>query len=390
MSFSWRVFSLAKEPDHPEQNQDAWWVDPDRGTAAIADGVTSGIFSGQWAQILTRAAVADWPDPADPARFAAWLSEQRRRWSDQIDTTGLAWYQQAKLREGGFATLVWVRIAAAPNAAAGTAAFRLESLAIGDSCLFHIRGDEMLASFPKTASLEFDSSPLVLGSVDLHRDSQLQFDRLAAECQPGDLVVLCSDAVAAWALDCRERGQPVRWPDYWQMPAETWIDSIRALQSQGRMRYDDATLLLLRVGAAVEADSDDVVLESATDELPFLAPGAADQTSAAAPAGPVEVPPEEETYGLAAGHDAPPPRPTGPPPLPRSLGRKAPPAAAAEDWRDAVNAFSERWIRKVSEKLSRGADILQETKDAAIRKFQEKQRGKPPGGDPNKPADEDP
>ena len=39
--------------------------------------------------------------------------------------------------------------------------------------------------------------------------------------------------------------------------------------------------------------------------------------------------------------------------------------------------------------LSRGADILQETKDAAIRKFHEKQRGKPPGGDPNTPTDED-
>jgi len=177
MPFSWRVFSLAKEPEHPEQNQDAWWVDPDRGAAAIADGVTSGIFSGQWAQILTRAAVADWPDPADPARFAAWLGAQRRQWSDQIDTSGLAWYQQAKLREGGFATLVWVRITAAPDPPAGSNTFRLQSLAIGDSCLFHIRGDEMLASFPKSASLDFDSSPLVLGSVDLHRDGQLQFER---------------------------------------------------------------------------------------------------------------------------------------------------------------------------------------------------------------------
>ena len=310
------------------------WVDPIRAPPRSPTGDLGNLLRS-WARSHP-GGVADWPDQPT-RRFAAWLA-QRQQWSDQIDTSGLAWYQQAKLREGGFATLVWVRITAAPDPPAGSNTFRLQSLAIGDSCLFHIRGDEMLASFPKSASLDFDSSPLVLGSVDLHRDGQLQFERLAADCRPGDLVVLCSDAVAAWALDCRERGQPVRWSDYWQMPAEAWIESIRGLQSAGRMRYDDATLLLLRLGAAVEAGAEEVVPDLATGDLPLASPAAADPASAAAPAGPVAVPPEDETYGLAAGHDAP-PGPTarratarrGRQALP-SPGRKPPPAAAADDY----------------------------------------------------------
>lgn len=410
MSFAWRVFSLAKEPEHPEQNQDAWWVDPDRGAAAIADGVTSGIFSGQWAQILTRASVADWPDPAEPSRFASWLGEQRRRWNEQIDTSGLAWYQRAKLREGGFTTLVWMRIAAD---SAGGETFRLEALAIGDSCLFHIRGDEMLASFPIGASLQFDSSPLVLGSVDLHRDGQLQFERFEAQCRNGDLVVLCSDAVAAWALDCREKGEAIAWSDYWEMPVEAWIEEVRALRSQGRMRYDDATLMLLRVGpaaaTAAQRDSDEVVLESAADDFLFPAPAPAGENLAVAPAGPIAAPAEEETYELAAGYDlAPPaaspagspaangPAPVGPPPLPAFLGKKTlppPPGgsrpAGPPDWRDAVNAFSERLLKKVSEKLSEGVDKLQEVKDAAVQKYYDKKRGKPADDRPEPPADRD-
>ena len=70
MRFEFRDFKLAKDAERPEENQDAFRTDADRGIAAIADGVASGIFARPWARILTRATVAEPPDPADREAFA--------------------------------------------------------------------------------------------------------------------------------------------------------------------------------------------------------------------------------------------------------------------------------------------------------------------------------
>ena len=115
-----RVFALPKDPDQPSGYQDACAVDAERRVAAIADGVSSSIFSGPWASILSEAAVGDAPDPAEGELFAAWLQTQRRLWAARIDTSSLAWFQRAKLPMGAFSTLLWVRVLEAEHAAAGS------------------------------------------------------------------------------------------------------------------------------------------------------------------------------------------------------------------------------------------------------------------------------
>lgn len=418
MPFEWRVFELAKEPEHPDQNQDAWWLNAHEGVAAIADGVTSGIFSRQWAQILTRAAVADWPDPSDDERFPRWLADLRTRWESEIDTSGLAWYQRAKLREGGFSTLVWLRLLDNQGLRDGRDQSPIEVMAVGDSCVFHVRNDALLESFPLEASSQFDSSPMVLGSVDLKRDGQLQFERLEISCRTGDMLVLCTDAVAAWALDRYEQGEPVLWSQYWDMPPEAWVGEICSLRNQGRMRYDDATLLLLRVGQSSGDPAEEHVppvirlpensLADEPPEVDLLAvddwgePGvatdvptqvvAADEPTCVVPdAYDLRTPepkpePESEdasdTYDLRAPDPEPQAGPGLPPPLPPRLRTGDPPPApthrpAEDDWRDQVNAISERLVKRLSEGLSRGADKLQEAKELAIKKLREKKEGKP-------------
>ncbi len=414
MPFEWRVFELAKEPEHPDQNQDAWWLNAEDGVAAIADGVTSGIFSRQWARLLTRAVVDDWPDPGNEDRFPAWVSDLRAQWEREIDVSGLAWYQRAKLREGGFSTLLWLRLLDNGGLRDGREESRIEALAIGDSCLFHVRGDELLESFPLDCTGQFDSSPLVLGSVNLKRDDQLQFERLEIASRTGDMIVLCTDSVAAWAMNQYERGDPVPWSNYWDMEPQAWADEVGRLRGQSRMRVDDATLLLLRVSQTAGPPAEqytapaiqvpEINVPGDAPEVDLLAvddwgvPAISDEDP------PESTPPDEatcsfsdsvtETYPVAdtyaiqmpvpgpepqakPGLPALPPQagpPSPPPPLPPMPG--APPQGPPADWRDHVNLFSERLFKKVSEGLSRGVDKLQEAKESAVKKLREKTEGK--------------
>lgn len=340
MPFESRVFSLAKDAEHPDENQDACRVDPARAVAVIADGVATGIFSRRWAEILSDATLAGPPEVDDRPAFAAWLSERRRDWSAGIDVDGLAWFQKPKMRQGAFSTLLWVRLDPIDaDGAAPETAFRLRARAIGDSCLLHLREGQVLATFPIERAEELDADPVVLGSLDLGRDHLLEFRSLEADCRLGDLVVLCTDAVAHWALTHQEAGDPPRWDRYWDMSEPDWQQEIADLRSRREMRYDDATLVLLRVVEKVAQD------------------GRAEQVagSAAAAAKPPAGPPPLEPA-------VPPPlEPQRPPPLP--------------DWKTRLRTLSAEFAQQVGEQLSRGLKQLKkarESADEAIRKYRQK------------------
>lgn len=248
LRLDWRVLTVAKDADYPDENQDAVRVDQERGTAAIADGVTSSLFARLWATILVEAAASNLPDPDDREGLARWLAEHRAAWSRQIDVSRLAWFQKAKLRDGAFSTLLAIRFVPPDDATKQDApTWRLRGLAIGDSCLFHVREGRLLRKFPIQTSAEFNSDPMVLGSMDLNRDERLSFRRLDEPCRPGDLVVLCTDALADWALRQEESGNPPAWEAYWDLDAPAWKERILSLRAEREIRCDDTTLLLLRI-----------------------------------------------------------------------------------------------------------------------------------------------
>jgi len=248
MRFDTRLFTLAKDPEQPGTYQDACCVDREHHVAAIADGVSSSLFSGPWASILAEAVVADCPNPGDPGEFAGWLVRQRERWAASIDTTGLAWFQKAKLPMGAFSTLLCTRVCTVDDARAGAfGGYRLVAFALGDSCLFQIRGGELVRSFPLESADQFEVDPIVLGSVDLKRDHLLQFAILDEMCYPGDELILCTDAVAEWAVRSYARAEGPDWSDFWRMSEDDWRSGIVWLRQEGQIRIDDSTLLMVRV-----------------------------------------------------------------------------------------------------------------------------------------------
>jgi hypothetical protein len=247
MLFEHRAFWLAKDTQTPEAYEDAFQVDGQRGLAAICDGVASTIFSGRWAQILAERVVAEPPNVSDRGAWEVWLKQARDAWSESIDDTALAWHQKPKMLDGAAATLQWIQIAGAESPDGIARPFRMWSFSIGDCCLFHVRGNQVLQTFPMQDSARFEEHPQVIRSV-FKRDDVVTFEALETECHPGDLVVLCTDAIASWTMRQIESGLTLDWPAYWRMTAEQWQQWVLQLRQDKQIRFDDSTLVLLQIG----------------------------------------------------------------------------------------------------------------------------------------------
>jgi hypothetical protein len=318
MRFESRSFWLSKDFSFPNEYQDAFQLDAERGIVAIADGVGSAIFSGCWARILTQGAVAEPPQPQGAELFQAWLARQRANWTGQIDTSRLTWFQRPKMIDGAMSTLLWIELASnAEEKGEPQSAYRLNGWAIGDCCLFHVRENQLLRSFPITSAAEFGLNPAVLGSIDRKQDHLIEFQELHVTCWPSDLLVLCSDAVALWAMNRYEAGETIAWETYWDMPSEVWQEEIFAQREANLMRFDDTTLVLLRLAPITEDLSppgnsssfpaglplvvSERTLESAeltaagNDLLPLALSGENDEPNAASPEGGGDFQEQEET-----------------------------------------------------------------------------------------------
>src|SRR5262249_6783433 len=124
----------------------------EHGRFAIADGATESSFAALWARLLV-AEFAAAPHP-DLAPWAAWLPGLQQRWAEQVGNHALPWYAEAKIQQGAFATFLGLVVRA----------LRWQAVAVGDSCLFQTRGEELRYSFPVFCAADFDTSPWLVGS----------------------------------------------------------------------------------------------------------------------------------------------------------------------------------------------------------------------------------
>ncbi len=243
MFFEHREFWIPKDAGHPEEYQDAFECDPKQGVAALADGVSSSLFSGSWARLLVRGVVRERFDVGDSAQRLAWLNERRQAWRDPINPQALSWHQKPKFQAGAQATLVWLELTRAE------AGFQLRCYAVGDSCLFQVNDNQVQRAFPLEDSRLFSENPQVLASVAQANDEQSSILLFEDECPFGQMLVLCSDALAAWAITELEHGRNPDWERQWSMSLEDWRDWITELRAANQIRYDDTTVLLLRLTA---------------------------------------------------------------------------------------------------------------------------------------------
>ncbi|MDB5387894.1 MAG: hypothetical protein JWM11_3540 [Planctomycetaceae bacterium] len=250
MMFQSRQFHVPKDYETPQYYEDASAVNVEAGRAAIADGVSSAVFSGTWAEILTRSVVANPPDVHDSAQFAAWLVDRRKEWATGINVATLPYHLMMKLRQvgGGFSTLSWIEVQHDTGAAEPDHEYIVRGLGVGDSCVFHVRQGEVLAKWPMQDSAEFEADPISIGSVNFQRDQALEFKEFVWHCRAGDLVVLATDAVSAWAYRMLEAGEVVNWEDLSRLPDSDLSQYLTALRESHWLKRDDSTIVFVGLG----------------------------------------------------------------------------------------------------------------------------------------------
>ncbi|MDZ4836105.1 MAG: protein phosphatase 2C domain-containing protein [Candidatus Melainabacteria bacterium] len=243
MKIRFQTFWLPKRGNSEEEYEDAAFPmesgesESDEFLCAVADGATEASFSRRWAQLL----VQGFADRTE-------LAELAQKWSDEILTMELPWYAQEKAESGAFATLSGLIL----NGTTGTYSSKL----LGDSCIFHIRDDKLVESFPMTNYESFNSSPALLCSrLSQHEDLESIFSYKEGEWISGDRFILLTDAIAAWIFKLQEsKGDGIKTliaiKDQVQL-AELCADARATHDEEGRpnMRNDDVTLLDVHVYA---------------------------------------------------------------------------------------------------------------------------------------------
>jgi hypothetical protein len=240
------AFWLQKDGNSAEEYEDAFAVDQREMAPglvlrlAIADGATETLFSGLWARLL---ADAYCNGELTTLRFDASLASLQNEWSRQVGTNSETWYGERKASLGASSTFLGLSVSQESGDSKQRGEWR--AIAVGDSCLFQIRDNNLIAAFPNTKSSQFDSRPFLLSSNP--QGNMPLSDAMAnhrGSWEAGDEFFLMTDAVAQWFLAAFEQGRSP-WRDI-RGHATTedefvrWISNTR---KQGSLRNDDVTLV---------------------------------------------------------------------------------------------------------------------------------------------------
>lgn len=267
-----RTFWTPKLGNAAGEWEDAFAVESATGTATVCDGASEGIFCRAWADLLARRATADRPEFAVQGPFARWVTACRQGWLDGINYTQLRWSQQHRVDAiGAAATLLALRV----GPAAETGDRPWAAAAVGDACLFWVRDNGLLGTFPVTARDQFGSAPLLVRSDPAYKSAATTAEGV---CRPGDLFLLATDAVAGHLF--RDPDGPTDWRRFETLAADDWLADMVAVRRGGEMVNDDCTLVVLRVagppadggGPAGSAD-----IPPAGEAVPEAEPFAADE-----------------------------------------------------------------------------------------------------------------
>jgi hypothetical protein len=231
-----QAFCVPKQGYSAAEYEDASAANVALGRFAIADGATESAFAALWARLLVDEFVA--AEVPDPSTWANWLPALQTRWEIEVGQQPLPWYGEIQWQQGAFATFLGV-IVQPP---------RWQVLAVGDSCLFHVRDGHLRNAFPLVHAADFSDSPWLVGSRGFSPVMMaLREGRTEGELGPGDRLWLMTDALAKWFLQMVEAGkQPWEMLEpFLQSPAthEQFCTWIAALRDGRQLRNDDVTML---------------------------------------------------------------------------------------------------------------------------------------------------
>lgn len=256
-----QAYWVPKLGNSSEEYEDAFAYSTEDGIFAIADGATESSYADRWARDLVDSYVTKPPEVnGSSVAFPQWLAPLQQRWRHGIDWDNLPWFAEEKAKAGAFATFLGLSIYD-PDLLKRTTLFeraaslfrkheapqvwKWKAFAVGDSCLFQIREDKLIACFPISKPEDFNSRPVLLCSNPTNNNgvwSEVRFEQ--GDCKAEDLFILATDAVAKWFLDQRDLGGKP-WEILSGLRSQMeFSDFVARLRSEKAMRNDDATVVL--------------------------------------------------------------------------------------------------------------------------------------------------
>ncbi|OWK34498.1 hypothetical protein [Fimbriiglobus ruber] len=233
-----------KKGNGPTEWEDAFAVNPALGIAVVADGASEGIFCRVWAGLLATRIATEGPDFRADGAFVRWVDQCRAAWRQDIGYTTLRWSQQNKVASVGAAATLLGLFFGPPDV---TVKRTWRATAVGDACLFHIRGNTLMATFPLAAGDQLGSTPALVRSNPGHEVFPIF---ASGTCGAGDLFILATDAVAGRLFHEATTGTVV-WERYLTLPESEWQAEIDTLRAANEIVNDDCTLVVLRVAPII-------------------------------------------------------------------------------------------------------------------------------------------
>jgi hypothetical protein len=232
----WVAFRLPKAGHAAAECEDAYAADAHAGRFAVADGASESAFAGAWADALAAGYVAH------RGPWSAWLADARADWLGRFQDEAMPWYVETKFDDGAFATLLGLQLRCGDG-------LGWRAQAVGDCCVFQVRGDTLHRAFPMKRATDFDNGPSLIGSRPrLPASPRYRRGRARGRARVGDTFLLATDALAQWFLEnAVDGGRP--WARLAAVDdAEAFAALVAELRSAGRLRNDDTTLVRVRVG----------------------------------------------------------------------------------------------------------------------------------------------
>lgn len=245
MRLRYDALQQPKPGSSDDQCEDAFAYDGTSSRAAVCDGASTAFESRRWARLLARKFIESAPFGFSDEEFLGWVDSVAEQWAQSIPWETLDVFEEIKADSGSAATLIGLQLTPHPQQeAAGT----WRCLAVGDSCLFQVRGGRLVVALPIRRSADFNVTPPLLSTK---RESNLRnIGKVVTETgtwQEGDCFFLLTDAMAQWFLRVSEQhGAP--WDDLIALNQPRFRVLVRETQARRLMRQDDATALMIGVG----------------------------------------------------------------------------------------------------------------------------------------------
>jgi hypothetical protein len=244
-SASWdlqlRQLLLPKLGQEASECEDAIAIDTQTFRFAVADGATEAFAARRWAERLAQNWVRN-ESTLTVEEFREWVATEGRELQDSWNGLTLSWYAEEKARTGSFAAFVGVELDLKTDSPSWKA------IALGDACLLHCRRGTLLKSLPLSRAENFNSAPVLVASNSCLHDASMQSLVIdSGSCQNGDVLLLMSDAAAAWCLQRLENGDSAVEEFLGANGDEELNRFFDDERSAGRIRNDDLAIVRIEL-----------------------------------------------------------------------------------------------------------------------------------------------